>query len=108
MIAGVGLLLAATHRLGRSLTALPAPKPDSTLVTTGPYGLVRHPIYAAAILLAVGLALVVNGTLTLLYGAVLIWLLDRKATREERWLAERYPDYPAYRNRVRKLIPFLY
>jgi protein-S-isoprenylcysteine O-methyltransferase Ste14 len=33
---------------------------------------------------------------------------DFKATREERWLRERFPDYPDYARRVRKLIPFVH
>jgi protein-S-isoprenylcysteine O-methyltransferase Ste14 len=39
---------------------------------------------------------------------VLAAFLDRKAAREERWLEEKFPDYPEYRRRVRKFIPFLY
>lgn len=108
MAAGVLLLLVAAGWLGRSLTALPAPKPDSTLVERGPYAIVRHPIYSAVLLLAFGWALVAPGTLTLLYAAVLMVLLDRKAAREERWLVERYPTYRDYQRRVRKLVPFVY
>ena len=108
MTGGGLILLAAARRLGRSLTALPAPKPDSSFVEEGPYALVRHPIYSGVLLAALGWALVVQGTLTLGYAAVLAVLLDRKAAREERWLIERYPAYQDYRRRVRKLIPFVY
>lgn len=108
MVAGGGLLVAALFRLGASLTASPYPKAHAALVQSGPYGLVRHPIYAAGILLAFGWAFAVRGWLTLVAAAALLIFLDFKASREERWLADKYPEYPDYRRRVRKLIPFVY
>jgi protein-S-isoprenylcysteine O-methyltransferase Ste14 len=50
----------------------------------------------------------VSGWLTLLYVAALFALLDIKSRHEERWLAQKFPEYAAYQRRVRKLIPFLY
>jgi protein-S-isoprenylcysteine O-methyltransferase Ste14 len=108
MVAGVGLLAAASFKLGANLTPLPYPKENATLVQSGPYSLVRHPIYAAGILLAFGWALAVGGWLTFVYAALLLIFLDMKAAREERWLIDKYPEYPDYRRRVRKLIPFIY
>jgi protein-S-isoprenylcysteine O-methyltransferase Ste14 len=40
--------------------------------------------------------------------AVLFIFFDLKSRREERWLMEAYPGYAKYRQRVRKLIPFVY
>ena len=100
-------LLAATH-LGRSLTPLPHPRDDGSLVLRGLYRWVRHPIYFGVILMAFGWALYVQGTLTLVYAGLLFLFLDLKSRREERWLLARYPHYAAYRRRVRKLLPFLY
>ena len=68
----------------------------------------RHPVYAGGIALAFGWALWVGGWLTLLYALLLLVFMDYKATREELWLREQYPGYPAYAARVRKLIPFVY
>ena len=105
---GALVALAAVRRLGRNLTPLPHPKDDGTLVETGPYAWVRHPIYCGLILAAFGWALVVQGWLTLLWAAVLLTFLDIKSRREEAWLMARFPAYAAYRRRVRKLIPFVY
>jgi protein-S-isoprenylcysteine O-methyltransferase Ste14 len=107
MLAGGALLLAGVLRLGSALTPLPYPKPDAALVQSGPYRLVRHPMYAGGIALAFGWALVVHGWLTLAYATVLLVFLDIKSAREERWLVEKFPDYADYRRRVRKLIPFI-
>lgn len=117
IVVGVGLLLivvgglffsAAVFGLGRNLTPLPHPKADATLTTTGPYRLVRHPIYCGGLVISFGWALLVHSWTTLLFALLLLLLFDRKARREERWLEEKFPGYAAYRRRVRRLIPFVY
>ena len=108
VFAGGCLLLAGLFRLGSNLTPLPFPKPHATLVQTGPYRLVRHPMYAGGIALAYGWALVVRGWLTLVYATVLLIFLELKSAREERWLTDKFPDYPDYQRCVRKLIPFIH
>ncbi len=108
MIAGGALLAAGIVRLGRGLTPLPYPRTDADLVQTGAFAVVRHPMYAGGLILAFGWALLAGGWLTLGYVGLLFGLLDVKSRREEQWLIERYPEYAAYRRRVRKLIPFLY
>jgi protein-S-isoprenylcysteine O-methyltransferase Ste14 len=106
--AGGAFFLAALLRLGSALTPLPYPKEGAALVQTGPFSLVRHPIYCGGLTASFGVALVVSGWLTFLYVAALFVLLDIKSRQEERWLAQKFPDYSAYQRRVRKLIPFLY
>jgi protein-S-isoprenylcysteine O-methyltransferase Ste14 len=108
MVAGGVLLLAGLVKLGPGLTPLPYPKEGAWLVETWPFALVRHPMYSGGVVLALGWALCVRSWLTVGYVVVLFLFLDRKSTREERWLAEKYPTYGDYQRRVRKLIPFLY
>jgi protein-S-isoprenylcysteine O-methyltransferase Ste14 len=108
ILAGAFLFLAGFFALGPNLTPLPHPRSNATLVRTGPYRIVRHPIYSGGLLLAYGWALVVHGWLTLAYATFLLIFLDIKSTREERWLAARFPEYGDYRQRVRKLIPFVH
>lgn len=109
MLIGMPLAVAGLLALGdKSLTALPYPKDGSVLVESGPYALVRHPIYAGLILGAFGWGLFVHGGLTLLYAAALFLLFDLKSRREERWLSERYTGYAEYRTRVKKLLPWIY
>jgi protein-S-isoprenylcysteine O-methyltransferase Ste14 len=109
MLAGGALAVAGLLGLGReNLTALPYPRDESTLVVTGPYRLVRNPIYSGLIFGAFGYALWVNGWLTLGYALLLFIFFDIKSRKEERWLAEKFPDYGAYQRRVRKLIPWVY
>ena len=108
MVIGGVLLVAGLLRLGRGLTPLPYPKDGAELVQTGPFALVRHPMYSGGLVLGLGWALHVQGWLTLGYVVALFVFLDVKSRREERWLTEKFPTYASYQQRVRKLIPFVY
>ncbi len=108
MVSGGVFLGAAIFRIGRGLTPLPYPRDNAELVQTGPYALVRHPMYAGGILAGLGFALIVRSWLTVGYVAALFVFVDIKSRREEMWLSSRYPAYETYRRRVRKLIPLLY
>ena len=103
VVAGLGLL-----GLRENLTAVPRPVEGGRLVAHGVYGLVRHPIYAGIILASVGWGLLTASPAALLVAAGIAVFFDLKSRREEAWLLEAYPDYAAYRRRVRKLLPFLY
>jgi len=83
-------------------------KADHHLVDTGPYGLVRHPIYTGVILAALATA-VLRGTALSLLGAALMtlgWYV--KARLEERFLREQLGAeiYDAYSRHTPMLIPF--
>lgn len=108
MLAGALLSVAGLLRLGPNLTPLPYPKDCSELVDTGAYAIVRHPIYSGLILGAFGWGLWVHGWLTLLWAIVLFAFFDVKSRLEERWLAEKFAAYSAYREHVKKLIPWVY
>ncbi len=106
--AGVLLLAAAIFRLGSNLTAVPYPKEQGRLIETGPYRLVRHPMYCGGILIAFGWACLVHGWLTVGYALIMLVFFDIKSRREEQWLKEKFAGYGEYQKRVRKLIPFIY
>ncbi len=107
-LAGAALAFGGLFSLGSNLSVLPHPKDDATLVRSGAYAIVRHPIYSGLILGAVGWGLLNASLTTLIYAAVLFVFFDVKSRREERWLARKFPDYADYRTQVRKLIPFIY
>jgi protein-S-isoprenylcysteine O-methyltransferase Ste14 len=97
----------AAFGLGSSLTAMPAPVERGSLRTDGVYGVVRHPMYTSVLLATLGWALMTSPRVLIPF-ALLAVVLDLKRQVEERWLAEVYPDYPAYRMRVRwALVPYL-
>lgn len=107
---GAGVLVATLGLVGlrENLTAVPRPVADGRLVAHGVYGVVRHPIYAGIILAAVGWGLVTASPAALVVAVAIGLFFDLKSRREEAWLVEAYPEYAAYRERVRKLLPILY
>jgi protein-S-isoprenylcysteine O-methyltransferase Ste14 len=109
-LVGAGGILAARglFDLRRALTALPRPIANGELVERGAYRLARHPIYGGIILGALGYALVTASPAAILAAALLLGFFDLKSRREEAWLVDHYPGYAAYRERTRRLLPWLY
>src|SRR5215472_386958 len=101
---GIGLAILARAYLGRSRDL---PTSNGEPITTGPYALVRHPLYGGLLLAMLGSAL----------GQSSLWLLPlivygpyfiRGARREEKLLTEHYPErYPAYMKRTKMLLPYV-
>ncbi len=89
----------AGRTLGAALTPYPLPNEEATLVERGPYGLVRHPIYVAGLLVFLGYGLLASVPATAAV-ALLAVLWHFKAGVEERHLSERFPGYADYRRRV--------
>jgi protein-S-isoprenylcysteine O-methyltransferase Ste14 len=106
--AGVAFAIWATQSLGKAFTPFPRPNSEGTLSTTGPYGLARHPIYSGIILSAAAWAVLWQSLAGGACAAILFIFFDLKSRREELWLEEKFPDYPRYRARVKRLIPFAY
>ena len=99
----------ARIHLGRLWSGWVTKKPDHQVIDTGPYAIVRHPIYTG-LLLAIYATAAAKGTVLGLVGAALLtasfWL---KARLEENWLRQELAqgDYDAYRRRVPMLLPFI-
>jgi protein-S-isoprenylcysteine O-methyltransferase Ste14 len=94
--------------LRENLTPFPKPLEGARLVDSGAYRLVRHPIYGGLILGALGWGLLRASPLTILGALALTVFFDLKSRREEIWLSESFEDYPAYRSRTRRLLPWIY
>jgi protein-S-isoprenylcysteine O-methyltransferase Ste14 len=103
ILLGKGLL-----DLGRNLTPLPHPKDDAELVQTGVYALVRHPLYGGLTLAAGSWAIAQLSFSHLAAAVILFVFLNAKASQEEEWLTQRFPEYTEYKKSVKKLIPWLY
>jgi len=81
--------------------------PEQSVVTTGIYGYIRHPIYAGDILLLAGLELALNSWLVL--GVCIpLAVATRQALKEEALLARVFPNYDAYCARTKRFIPFIF
>ena len=115
--AGVGLLLLAVGlsfavwarvHIGRNWGAPMTRKDEPELVTSGPYRLVRHPIYSGILVAGVGTAVALNWTWLIVVALAGIYFLY-SATVEERYLTVRFPDaYPRYKDSTKMLVPFVF
>ncbi len=102
---GSGGLLA----LGDSLSIFPKPKKGSRLVRSGPYRLVRHPIYGALVLATLGWSFWRQHLPGLILGLILVIFFDRKSRHEERLLRARYEAYAEFcKDTPRRMIPWVY
>lgn len=108
----VGFLLMAwalinlrnNYQLGGS-----TPRKTDQLVIRGPYHLVRHPMYAAALYIAMGLALLTQSLACLVVFGIYLLLISLLIPVEEKALEQAYGrSYREYQHKVRKLIPLLY
>ena len=106
--AGLAFTAWARLHLGTNWSGIVTVKRDHELVTSGPYALVRHPIYTGLVLAFFGSALALGEARGLLAVAVVFASLWRKLRLEERWMGEQFgADYERYRARVRALVPFV-
>lgn len=107
--AGVFLAIVAIYSNGLgNFNITPIPKQGGRLVTSGPYRLIRHPMYTAQ-LVAV-LPLVIDHFTYLRLAAILtlFFVLLLKIHYEEKALKQAFKEYEAYIARSKKLVPFIY
>jgi len=83
--------------------------PDQIVVSTGPYAIVRHPMYAAATVLMTGIPVALGSWWGLAVMAGIVPLLVWRLLHEERILAEQLPGYRDYLTKVRwRLVPYVW
>ena len=104
---GIFGILVCAWSLGRSLTAVPIPKDEGKLSTTGLYRYVRHPMYSSVLLFAFGIAVNSGSVIKYLLAVALYILFYAKSVYEERYLRLKYPEYLEYSRKIPRFIPFM-
>jgi protein-S-isoprenylcysteine O-methyltransferase Ste14 len=104
-----GLLLVWMFRtLGRNLTDTVVTRKQHTLVTTGPYRWVRHPLYSSAALMILGNSLAAANWFFFVAGCLMFLLLVIRTRKEEENLIVRFgDDYRNYMQRTGRFVPRL-
>ncbi len=105
MIVGISFALYSLMWLGRSFSVMPEAR---KLVTSGPYAIVRHPLYFGEEIAIIGLALQYFSLTAL---AIVLFQIGFQFYRmhfEEQVMRNTFPEYTEYEARVRRLIPFIY
>jgi protein-S-isoprenylcysteine O-methyltransferase Ste14 len=90
------------------LRIMPEPSANATLVTHGPYRFIRHPMYSAILLGALGLLISYFTWVRLIMVISLAIVLISKLTWEEKLLRQKFEEYSSYCRDSKRLIPFLY
>jgi protein-S-isoprenylcysteine O-methyltransferase Ste14 len=109
VFAGILFSFWARAHLGRNWSGEVMVKIGHTLITSGPYRWVRHPIYSGMTLALIGTALA-SGTLSGFLGlALILFAFLVRVRQEEALMRQTFPaDYPAYSQRTARLIPGFY
>lgn len=83
--------------------------PDQKVISSGPYALVRHPMYAGALVMLLGIPIALGSWWGILIVAAMLPALIWRLFEEEKFLARNLAGYVAYQNRVRyRLIPMVW
>ena len=107
--AGGALRIWPVFVLGRRFSGLVAIQPGHTLVTSGIYGVIRHPSYLGLLVGSLGWGLAFRSGIGVLLAALMIPPLLVRIRAEERLLQATFgAEYDAYRARTSRLIPGLY
>ena len=114
--AGIGLVFFALGRgfaiwarvhIGRNWGPPMTQKVEPELVTSGPYHLVRHPIYSGILAAGLGTAVALSWWWLIAVALAGVYILY-SAQIEERYLTDQFPDdYPDYKRSTKMLVPFI-
>ncbi|MGO9456736.1 MAG: methyltransferase family protein [Acidimicrobiales bacterium] len=105
---GLGFAIWARMHIGRNWGSPMTRKVEPELVTSGPYQLVRHPIYSGIMCAGVGTALALSWQWLIAVALAGIYFIYG-ATVEERFMTEQFPDtYVAYKRATKMLVPFIF
>jgi len=108
LILGLGFAVWARRYIGRNWSGTVTVKQDHELIRTGPYALVRHPIYTGILLGFLGTAVSLGQWRGLLAVALALLAFLLKIRLEEKWMTETFGErYVQYRKEVKALIPFV-
>jgi protein-S-isoprenylcysteine O-methyltransferase Ste14 len=108
LAAGLAFAIWARRHLGRNWSANVTVKRDHELIRSGPYRLVRHPIYTGLLLAILGTAVAIGEWRSLIAFALITVGFVLKLKTEERFMSETFGEqYARYRAEVPALIPFV-
>jgi protein-S-isoprenylcysteine O-methyltransferase Ste14 len=108
-IAGCAFTISARFYLGNNWSGRPTIKKGHTLVRSGPYGVVRHPIYTGIVLAMLGTAIYMGEIRALIGTLIALIGFKVKSRLEESFMTEHFgTEYANYKQHVKSLVPFVW
>ena len=105
-VAGLLFTVWARVHIGSNRSGVVTVKENHELIQSGPYGIVRHPIYTGLLVAFVGSAIARGEWRGVIAVVIVLWAFSRKLQTEERYMREQFGDaYRTYSERVPALIP---
>ncbi len=105
-LGGLALFGWMFRHLGLNVTSTSMPRAHATLVTTGPYRWIRHPMYSAALLLVVAATLLTGNLVIAVCGSIMFILMAARSRLEEERLVEKFGDaYCRYQRQTGRFVP---
>ena len=103
------LMYAEVLRENSYLSRIVEIQENQTVIDTGLYSIIRHPMYAATLLLFLSMPLILGSLVSFLIFLCYPFLIAKRIRNEEQVLAANLEGYITYQNKVRyKLIPFVW
>jgi protein-S-isoprenylcysteine O-methyltransferase Ste14 len=108
VVAGAAFALWSRFTIGTNWSGVVTLKQDHELMQSGPYHVVRHPIYTGLLTMGLGSSLQYDEVYGFLFLVLAAVMLAFKMRLEERLMMENFPDqYPQYRQHVKAIVPFV-
>lgn len=106
---GTIISLWSFYNMGSKIySPFPEPKKNGQIVQRGIYKYVRHPMYSGLVLIAATFMLSTANFPTFIIFVALVYVIDEKATLEEKLLTKIHKEYTAYQSKTKKFIPYVY
>ena len=106
-IVGLLIILISILQLNTNLSPFPTPVDSSTLIQTGLYKYIRHPIYSGIILAAIGVGVFYMSLWKIAVGSALWVLFSFKSRYEETLLQAKFQEYTKYMQATTRFFPFI-
>ena len=102
---GILLIIISIIQLRHSISPFPAPLKNASLITSGLFHYIRHPIYSGIILLFLSIGVYYGSVYKILIFILILGVLCLKSVHEEKLLQERFPEYQLYKNKTGRFFP---
>jgi protein-S-isoprenylcysteine O-methyltransferase Ste14 len=108
LILGIAFRITGMLTLRHNFSTAAGCREGSTLITSGIYRYVRHPLYMSVLIVASAGCLLFSSIFCWLFIFITIYSVLTRIRKEEKLLMENYPDYAEYCRKTKKLIPYIF